>query len=121
LPSPREGCLFCEIVADGAYVAKTEGFVAIDDINPQAEKHILIIPERHLDTFRDIAELEPDEAKRMLDFIAEVAREAGLHDYQVIANVGRSAGQTVFHLHWHVIGDTSSHLEAATMAAVREL
>ncbi len=121
MPSQREDCLFCDIVRDGTYVARTEGFVAINDINPQAETHILIIPEHHVDTFRDVSELEEDEAKRMLDFIAEVARGAGLTDYQVIANVGRSAGQTIFHLHWHVIGDTRSHLEAANLAAVRAL
>ena len=92
MPSPREGCLFCDIVRDGAYVAKTKGFVAINDINPQAETHILIIPERHIDTFRDVSHLHGGEAKRMLEFIAEVARDAGLVDYQVIANVGRSAG-----------------------------
>ena len=45
-----------------------------------------------------------DEAKRMLEFVAETAREAGLEDYQVVANVGRGAGQTVFHLHWHILG-----------------
>jgi histidine triad (HIT) family protein len=120
VPSPLEDCLFCEIVRDGAYVARTDGFVAINDISPQAETHILIIPERHLDTFRDVAELEPEEAKRMLDFTAEVARDAGLTDYQVVANVGRSAGQTIFHLHLHVIGDTRSHLAAATLSVVRE-
>ncbi len=74
MPSQREDCLFCDIVRDGAYVARTDGFVAINDINPQAETHILIIPERHVDTFRDVAEFEADEVKRMLDFIAEVAR-----------------------------------------------
>jgi uncharacterized protein YqeY/diadenosine tetraphosphate (Ap4A) HIT family hydrolase len=97
LPSPREGCLFCSIVREGTYVAKTRGFVAIDDINPQAEVHVLVIPERHVDTFRDIAEFHSGETKRMLEFVAEVAKQAGLTDYRVIANVGPSAGQTIFH------------------------
>jgi histidine triad (HIT) family protein len=119
---PRDDCLFCEIVREGAYVAKTKGFVAINDINPQAETHILIIPERHIDTFRDVSEFPDGEAKRMLEFIADVARQAGLTDYRVVANVGSSAGQTIFHLHWHVIGDTMSHLEAAErLTAVSEL
>lgn len=122
MPSRREDCLFCDIVREGTYVAETKGFVAINDINPKAETHILIIPERHIDTFRDISELHAGEAKRMLEFIAEVAREAGLTDYQVVANVGRSAGQTIFHLHWHVMGDTGSHLKALqTLTAVTEL
>ena len=66
--------------------------------------HLLVLPKRHLDTFRDVAELPPDEAKRMLEFVAETAREAGLDDYRVIVNVGEGAGQTIFHLHWHVLG-----------------
>jgi histidine triad (HIT) family protein len=63
-----------------------------------------VIPERHIDTFREIHELGPDEAKRLLEFVADTAREAGLEDYRVIVNVGPGAGQTVFHLHWHILG-----------------
>jgi histidine triad (HIT) family protein len=55
-------------------------------------------------SFREISEFPPEEAKRMLDFVAETAREAGLDDYRVIVNVGEGAGQTVFHLHWHILG-----------------
>jgi histidine triad (HIT) family protein len=85
-------------------VAKADGFVAIRDINPQAETHLLVLPERHVDTFRDVAEFPAEESKRMLEFVAEVAREAGLIDYRVMVNVGRGGGQTIFHLHWHVLG-----------------
>lgn len=81
-----------------------EGFVAIRDINPQAETHLLVIPERHVDTFRDVAQFPPDEAQRMLAFVAETARDAGLDDYKVVVNVGEGGGQTIFHLHWHVLG-----------------
>jgi histidine triad (HIT) family protein len=122
LPSPPDDCLFCDIVREGTYVAKTKGFVAINDINPQAETHILIIPERHIDTFRDVADLRGGETKRMLEFIAEVARDAGLTDYQVLTNVGAAAGQTILHLHWHVLGDSSPRTESApSMTAVSEL
>ena len=82
----------------------TDGFVAIRDINPKAETHLLVIPERHVESFGEISEFPPDEAKRMLEFVAEVAAREGLNDYRVAVNVGPSAGQTVFHLHWHVIG-----------------
>jgi histidine triad (HIT) family protein len=85
-------------------VARTEGFVAIADIDPKADTHLLVIPERHIESLRGASELEPAEAKRMLEFIVEVAREAGLDDFRVIANVGAGAGQTIFHLHWHVLG-----------------
>ena len=66
--------------------------------------HLLVLPERHLESFREVGELGPEEAKRMLDFIAETARAAGLDDYRVVVNVGPGAGQTVFHLHWHILG-----------------
>jgi histidine triad (HIT) family protein len=99
-----EDCLFCRLVREGDHLAEADGFVAIRDINPQAETHLLVLPERHVDTFRDVGEFQPDEAKRMLEFVARVAREAGLEDYRVLVNVGRGGGQTIFHLHWHVLG-----------------
>jgi histidine triad (HIT) family protein len=99
----NDDCLFCRLVRDGDHVASTEGFVAIRDINPQADTHLLVVPERHIDSFHDIAELTADEDKRMLDFIAEVAAENGLTDYRVVVNAGAGAGQTIFHLHWHVL------------------
>ena len=68
---------------------------------------LLILPEHHVDTFRDVGELEPDEAKRMLEFVAETAAKAGLEDYRLIVNVGPGGGQTVFHLHWHLLGGAS--------------
>ena len=122
MPSPPEDCLFCDIVREGTYVAKTKGFVAIQDINPKAQTHLLIIPERHVATFREVSQFHAWELKRMLEFVAETAREAGLTDYQVVTNVGRSAGQSIFHLHWHVLGDVESHLEIPnTLTAVTEL
>jgi histidine triad (HIT) family protein len=91
-------------VREGEHVAKADGFVAIRDMNPKAETHLLVLPERHVDTFREVAEFPPDEAKRMLEFVAAAARQVGLSDYRVVVNVGERAGQTIFHLHWHVLG-----------------
>ena len=104
MPEPREDCLFCKLVREGDHVHAAEGFVAIADIHPQAPTHLLVIPEHHVDTFRDVGELDGDEAKRMLEFVAETAARAGLTDYRVVVNVGAGAGQTVFHLHGHVLG-----------------
>jgi histidine triad (HIT) family protein len=104
--SSRE-CLFCQLVAEGDHVHKADGFVAIEDINPKADVHLLVLPERHVDTFRDVGDFSAEESKRMLEFVAETARQADLEDYRVIVNVGRGAGQTVFHLHWHVLGGRS--------------
>ena len=84
-----------------------EGFVAVRDIAPKAPVHLLVLPERHVPTFRDVDAFPDDEAARMLRFVAATARRAGLEDYRVIVNVGPGGGQTVFHLHWHVLGGDS--------------
>ena len=97
-------CLFCRLYTEGEHVREADGFVAVKDINPRAETHLLVIPERHVETFRDVREFPDDEAKRMLAFVAETAREVGLEDYRVVVNVGPGGGQTIFHLHWHILG-----------------
>jgi histidine triad (HIT) family protein len=101
---PSEDCLFCQLVQEGDHVNRADGFVAVRDIAPKAETHLLVLPERHVDTFKDVSAFPADEAKRMLEFVAETARQAGLENYRVLVNVGAGAGQTIFHLHWHVLG-----------------
>jgi histidine triad (HIT) family protein len=91
-------------VREGDHVHAAEGFVAVRDINPKADTHLLVLPERHVGSLREISDFPPEEAKRMLEFVAEAARVAGLEDYRVVVNVGEGAGQTIFHLHWHVLG-----------------
>ena len=104
MPSPPEDCLFCRLVADGDHVYAADEFVAIRDIHPISETHLLVLPQRHVDTFREVAAFSDEEAGRMLRFVAETAQVAGLESYRVLVNVGAGAGQTVFHLHWHVLG-----------------
>ena len=104
MPSPRDDCLFCRLVAEGDHVHSADGFVAIRDINPISETHLLVLPERHVATFKDVGAFPDEEAARMVRFVAETARAAGLEDYRVLVNVGAGAGQTIFHLHWHVLG-----------------
>jgi histidine triad (HIT) family protein len=120
LPSQREGCLFCSIAREGAYVNKADGFVAVHDINPRAKVHLLVIPEHHVDTFREISEFSAKEAKRMLEFVADTARQVGLTDYRVLVNVGPGGGQTIFHLHWHVLGDDASTEDVPAALATAE-
>ncbi len=107
MPKQREDCLFCQIAREGAYVHKSKGFVAINDINPQAPVHVLVIPEGHVDTFRAVGEFDAKESKRMLEFVAEV-------------NVGPTAGQTVFHLHWHILGGGDDLVEVLGAVATAE-
>ena len=104
MPSRHEDCLFCRLVDDGEHVRAGDGFVAIRDLDPLAETHVLVLPERHVDTFRDVGDFPEAEAAQMLRFVADTARESGLEDYRVLVNVGAGAGQTVFHLHWHLLG-----------------
>ena len=103
-------CLFCRLYREGDHVRSADGFVAVADINPRAETHLLVIPERHVATFREVGEFPAEESKRMLEFVADTAREAGLEDYRVVVNVGPGGGQTIFHLHWHVLGGRAQEL-----------
>ena len=101
---PDPDCLFCTLFRKADHVAASDGLVAIRDINPQAQSHLLVIPEHHVASFHEIAQFDAAEDKRMLDFIAEVAAREGLTDYRVVVNAGAGAGQTIFHLHWHILG-----------------
>ena len=64
-------------------VNRADGLIAIEDINPKADVHLLVIPERHFADFREIGVLSADESKRMLEFIAETAQSAGLEEYRL--------------------------------------
>src|SRR5687768_16416679 len=110
-PRPPQGssvadgeCLFCRLARAGEHVRSSERFVAIRDIHPKADVHLLVLPRRHIPSFRDVGQLAPEEAKEMVDFVAATAREAGLDGYRLQINVGRGGGQEVLHLHWHVLG-----------------
>ncbi|MCL2882708.1 MAG: histidine triad nucleotide-binding protein [Coriobacteriia bacterium] len=102
-----QDCLFCKIAAGeigGPHVYEDEMVVAFDDISPQAPVHTLIIPKQHCANLND----EPDVALlgHILQVAHEVARIKGIDQsgYRVVQNNGPDAGQTVFHLHFHVIG-----------------
>ena len=108
-------CVFCKILAGelpATEVNRTPGYVAIEDINPIADVHVLIIPERHFADFREIGTLDADESKRMLAFIADTAATIGLEEYRVLNYCGAGVGQTVFHLHWHLLGGTMHRMPA---------
>jgi histidine triad (HIT) family protein len=99
-------CLFCRIVAGeipAAVVRDSERTVAFRDINPQAPVHVLVIPREH---HSDVGELagDPDLLAAVLREAAAVAGDEGLDSYRVVFNTGAGAGQTVFHVHAHVLG-----------------
>ena len=106
-----DDCLFCRIVTGDVsadVVHRGNGMLAFRDIAPKAPVHVLVIPERHVDSMAGVGGLTPDERADMLAFIAEVARDEGLEatGYRVTTNHGPDALQSVHHLHWHVLGGT---------------
>jgi histidine triad (HIT) family protein len=102
-------CLFCGIV-EGSIPAKKlyedDHCLGFADINPQARVHVLVIPKRHVASLEETGEQEGDLLGRLIIACTKVAREQGVAEsgYRVVANTGRGAGQTVFHLHFHVLG-----------------
>ncbi len=106
-----DGCLFCRIVAGAipaTIVKRDDDFVAFQDIAPKAPVHLLVVPARHVDSLAGAHGLDERERAAMLVFIGDVAREAGVEDsgYRVTTNHGPDARQSVFHLHWHIMGGT---------------
>jgi histidine triad (HIT) family protein len=99
-------CVFCKI-ASGDIESKTlhadDNFVAFHDLQPAADTHLLVIPRKHYDDL-DAFVASGDDAREMLAFVAAAADVAGVAGgYRVITNIGPDAGQTMFHLHWHVL------------------
>ncbi|HEY3267546.1 MAG TPA: histidine triad nucleotide-binding protein [Armatimonadota bacterium] len=100
-------CIFCKIAAGeipANEVYRDEAAVAFRDLNPQAPSHILVIPTRHIASLADIAEVDADEAGRLLRVVAEVAADNITGGYRVVTNIGADAGQSVPHLHFHILG-----------------
>jgi histidine triad (HIT) family protein len=102
-------CLFCKIVSGdipGAIVYRDEHLVAFKDINPQAPLHALIVPRRHIATLNDLVGEDDDLVGEMVRRAAAIAREHGYADsgYRTVFNCNSEAGQSVFHIHLHVLG-----------------
>ena len=101
-------CLFCEIVAhelDADVVHETEGTLAFRDIHPVAEVHILVIPKRHVATSQELGSGDGGLLAELFETIRTVAEESDVDaGYRLVTNIGAAAGQTVNHLHFHVMG-----------------
>jgi histidine triad (HIT) family protein len=101
-------CVFCGIVAGeipATVVYETDRTLAFRDLNPGAPTHVLVIPRDHYANAADLAEADPAYAGEVLAAAAAVARQEGLTGgYRLVANTGGDAGQTVDHLHVHVLG-----------------
>jgi histidine triad (HIT) family protein len=104
-----ENCLFCKI-ATGAIPSKIvyqdEDVVAFEDINPQAPKHILLIPRQHIASIADLTLNDGPILAKLFITAQKLAHDMGIDEggYRFLTNVGPDAGQSVFHLHFHLLG-----------------
>ena len=104
-----ETCLFCRIVAGeipSTKVHEDDLVLAIRDIAPQAPTHVLLMPRRHVSSLADLTDADAALLGRLFAVSAEVARAEGIEadGYRVVSNHGRAAGQSVEHLHLHLLG-----------------
>ena len=104
-----QDCIFCKIIAGeipSKKVYEDEHVYAFYDINPQAPVHVLVIPKRHISSVAAINAENAPVVAQVFCAIANIARELGLEEqgYRVVSNCGEAAGQTVFHLHFHILG-----------------
>lgn len=104
-----EDCIFCQIV-EGKIPAKKvyedQEILAFEDVSPQAPVHLLVIPKKHIPSLLDLQPEDEKIASQILFRIQEIAKEKGLdqNGFRVVNNIGEEGGQTVFHIHFHVLG-----------------
>jgi histidine triad (HIT) family protein len=105
-------CIFCKIATGeipATVVKRADGMVAFKDLNPQAPTHVLVIPTQHIGTLNEAK--DSGLLGRLLAFARDVAQEAGVgtKGYRVVLNTNPDGGQTVFHIHLHVLGGRAMH------------
>lgn len=108
MTDPQADCLFCRIVADeipSDRVYEDDEVIAFRDVNPQAPTHVLVIPRRHVPDVQHLTDADAELLARLFDAIRTIAADAGLETgYRVVTNVGPDAGQSVLHVHLHLLG-----------------
>ena len=102
-------CLFCKVLSGDIpadIVHESDTTVAFRDINPQAPTHVLIIPREHIATINDLDKAQEALVGSLFSAAKEIAKEEGLADdgYRVVMNCNEGAGQSVFHIHLHLLG-----------------
>ena len=107
-------CLFCKIISreiKGSIVYEDERLLAFNDINPQAPTHVLIVPKRHIASLNDLTPQDDGLVGEMARRAAAIAAERGIAagGYRTVFNTNRDGGQTVFHIHLHLLGGRPLH------------
>ena len=102
-------CLFCSIIKGdipSTKVYEDETVYAFKDINPMAPVHVLIVPKQHISSVNEVTEENSGVIAHIYEVAAKLAKELGISEsgYRVVSNCGADAGQTVFHLHFHLLG-----------------
>ncbi len=102
-------CLFCGIISGdikGDIVYQDSSVVALKDINPKAPVHLLIVPRKHLSTLLDVGEEDKELIGDMMTVSTKLAKDQGISEdgFRVVVNCGAGAGQSVFHVHFHLLG-----------------
>ena len=105
-------CLFCKIInreIQGSVVYEDDRVLAFNDINPQAPTHILVVPKRHIASLNDLGPEDDDIVGEMVRRAAAIAAERGVSagGFRTVFNTNRDAGQTVYHIHLHLLGGRS--------------
>lgn len=100
-------CLFCKIIAGeipGEALYEDKNYYAFNDINPQAPNHFLVIPKKHIAQVSEMSTEDNELIGGLFSVANKICSELSLSDYRLVINNGAGAGQTVFHIHLHVIG-----------------
>ena len=105
-------CLFCKIITreiPGAIVYEDDRILAFNDINPQAPTHVLVVPKRHIESLNELADGDDGLVGEVVRRAAAIAKDRGISagGYRTVFNTNRDAGQTVFHIHLHLLGGRS--------------
>ena len=99
-------CLFCKIAANevpSEKVYEDDAYIAFNDINPQAPTHILVIPKKHIGRVAEMEASDETLLGGLFSVAAKICAEKSISDYRLVINNGEGAGQTVFHIHLHVL------------------
>lgn len=100
-------CIFCKIIAGEIRCEKVyedENILAFHDINPVADVHVLVIPKKHIASLNELSDSDEGLIVRFMLSIPKVAKQMGLKGFKTIFNTGKEGGQTVFHIHAHILG-----------------
>ncbi|WP_257307134.1 histidine triad nucleotide-binding protein [Geothrix campi] len=118
-PAPHPDCVFCRIVAGTApsrKVYENQYVLAFWDIRPRAKVHLLVIPKQHVASLKELDDLSVETRAALLSACVKVAKDQGILEdgFRLISNSGTNASQSVFHLHFHVVGGERLREDAIT-------